>query len=335
MAEVRSLPKIPARKADAHKGDCGRVLIVAGSLLYTGAAALAAEAAVRGGAGLVLVAVPWSVQPIVAAKVWGPIVYPMPETAVSGLALGALEPIEQLAGTVDVLAIGPGLSREEETEELVRRLVRGTKLPLVLDADGINAFAGRAEELGRRAGPTVLTPHPGEMARLTGREVGRTDKERLAAARELAGEESPVVLLKGHHTVVAAGRRHFINKTGNPGMATGGAGDVLTGLIAALIGQGMTPFDAAVLGAHLHGLAGDLAARELGEISLAPGDLLHHLPAAIKRHSSRKGRGGRGGGARKGRSGGARKGRGGGAKKRRGGGARKGRGKRGRGARKR
>ncbi len=181
------------------------------------------------------------------------------------------------------MALGPGMSREAGAEDVARKLALGLDHPLVLDADGLNAFEGRAHDIAARAQPTVLTPHPGEAARLVGEFDGRDAAARRGAAVELARVTKGVVILKGHGSVITDGERVEIIETGNPGMATGGSGDVLTGVVAGLLGQGLLPFDAARLGAHVHGLAGDLAAAELGETSLIAGDLLRFLPAAFMR----------------------------------------------------
>ena len=191
----------------------------------------------------------------------------------------ALPEIRKLIERATVVAIGPGLGQSADVTELVTTLFREVSAPMVVDADGLNALAARRDSLADHAGPRVLTPHPGEFARLTG-ESG-PPKDRIEAATALAAQTSLVVVLKGHGTVIADGTRHFINSTGNPGMATGGTGDVLTGIIAALLAQGLAPFEAAQLGAHIHGLAGDLAAAELGQVSLIASDLIRFLPKAF------------------------------------------------------
>lgn len=276
------------RSADSHKGDHGHLLVVAGSRGKAGAAVLAARAAVRGGAGLVTVAVPApAVSTVETASLESMTVTLPADSGGDGEGqarpAGLVERILEAADGKDAVALGPGLGRGEELEAALRRAVVELQLPLVLDADGLNAFAGRLGELDERRAPTVLTPHPGELARLLGVETSRVVADRVEAARRAAGESGAVVLAKGHRTVVARpdGTVH-VNTTGNPGMASGGSGDVLTGLVGALLAGGTEVGTAAVLGAYLHGLAGDLAAHERGETGLAAGDLVDRLPAALR-----------------------------------------------------
>lgn len=272
---------LPEREPGSHKGDYGHALLVAGSPGKAGAAILAARAAVRAGAGLVTVGVP---EPIVQTVDLGSI-----ESMTLGLPAGASGQIaDEAVGTVldaaegkAVLALGPGLGQEEETQAAIRRLVLDCPLPVVIDADGLNAFAGHAGDLTSRRAETVLTPHPGELGRLLGVSTAQIQEDRVAAARGAAEETGAIVVLKGHLSLIASGTAVFVNPTGNPGMATGGSGDVLTGLIAGLIAQGLDALDATVLAVYLHGLAGDLAAGRIGEIALAAGDLIELLPAAF------------------------------------------------------
>ncbi|MDR3566047.1 MAG: NAD(P)H-hydrate dehydratase [Negativicutes bacterium] len=280
---------LPVRQPWAHKGSCGRVLVVAGSQGFTGAAALAANAAVRAGAGLVTLGVAASLQPIMAGKLTEVMTRPLPETAWGALGLDAAPYIQKLVETCDVLAMGPGLGRDEEAAEVVRETVRSACCPLVLDADALNALVGNTEILLESEALAVLTPHPGELARLTGLGVDIINADRLTAARDAAGEWGCIVVLKGPGTVVAfPDGEVFINTTGNAGMATGGTGDVLTGVITALIAQGLSSHDAAVAGVYIHGLAGDIAARQ-GIVGMSAGDLLQAIPAAI--HSLQSGGG--------------------------------------------
>jgi NAD(P)H-hydrate epimerase len=270
---------LPPRERDAHKGDFGHVLIVAGSPGKSGAAILAARAAVRSGAGLVTAAVP---EPILQTVDLGSI-----ESMTVGLpAEGLVEAVLAAARGKDVVGLGPGLGSTEPISAAVRRLVLAVELPLVLDADGVNAFAGRAGELAGRKAPTVLTPHPGELGRLLGISSQEVQADRLGAVRRAAKESQAIVVLKGGRTLIATPDGDAsINPTGNPGMATGGSGDVLTGLVAGLIAQreayGLEILDAVRLAVYLHGLAGDLAVAETGENALAAGDLLEFLPAAF------------------------------------------------------
>jgi NAD(P)H-hydrate epimerase len=281
LQPVRDLPTLPARAADSHKGTYGRVLVVAGSRGMAGAAVLAGSAALRGGAGLVTVAVPAGILPTVAAGNPCYLTSPLPEDADGRLCRLAEQALWEQCESADVTALGPGLGRGEELNHLVTEVAfRGSK-PLVLDADGLNA-ASHGERLRARPAPTILTPHPGEFARLLGVSIADVQADRQGLAARFAAEHGVVVLLKGHGTVVTDGRRCYLNPTGNPGMATGGTGDVLTGLIAALVGQGLEPFAAAQLGAWWHGRAGDLARDELGEVSLIAADLLGYLPRAYR-----------------------------------------------------
>jgi hydroxyethylthiazole kinase-like uncharacterized protein yjeF len=278
--QLRTL--IPTRKADSHKGLYGRVLIVGGSRGKIGAPALTARAALRSGAGLVTVAPPSSCWPIVAS--WTPetMTDPLPETADGTVSEQAVEHV--LASDATILAIGPGLGRSASTTAFVRQLVTRSQLPLVLDADALNALAGHADLLRSRNAPqVVLTPHPGEMARLTGLSVAEVQRTRLSVARAFAVSHSVYVVLKGHRTVIATPSGDaFINPTGNPGMATAGAGDVLTGVIAGWLATGQPALEASTLGVYLHGAAGDLAAARHGQIGLIASDIIDHLGAAVR-----------------------------------------------------
>ena len=283
------LPTIPERGPASHKGDYGHVIVAAGSVGMTGAAGLASDAAVRSGAGLVTLLCPHGTWRVLATQLREVMVCPVGHEGASGCMSGFASEVEQFVegvrerGGKAVLAVGPGMGRGREPASCVRRLAGALDLPLVLDADGIVAFEGKTKELAKRDEPTVLTPHPGEAARLVGGFDGRDDEARLAAARKLAEKAGAVVVLKGHRTVVTDGEHVAVNETGNPGMATGGVGDVLTGVIAGLLAIGLAPFDAARLGAHVHGLAGDIAAEDVGGLSLAAGDVLRYLPAAFGR----------------------------------------------------
>jgi len=273
---------LPARDPRAHKGSVGRVLVAGGAVGLTGAVALAAHAATRAGAGYVQAAIPRSLNDVLAVKLTEEMTLPSPETAERTLALAALEPLLAHAAAADVVALGSGLSRHREAAELARRVVAECDRPLVIDADGLNAFAGNPEPLTRGPGARVLTPHLGEMARLTGVAVPALEARRIDAAREWAQRWRSVVVLKGAPTVTASPEgQATVNPTGNPGMATAGMGDVLTGAIAALIAQGLAPYDAARLGVYAHGLAGDLAAGERGQYGLSAGDVLESLPLAL------------------------------------------------------
>jgi len=280
----RLAPALSRRPAAAHKGHFGHLLVVAGSEGKSGAAILAARAAVAAGAGLVTVAAPRPIVAVVEAGSHESMTLPLAVEGDGGLAAGGLESALAAAAERDALAVGPGLGTAPATREWVRRLVLDSTSPLVLDADGLNAFAGRAAELRERAGPAVLTPHPGELARLLAVEPAEVLAERLTAARRAAELSGAIVVLKGFRTLVADPEGGVaVNPTGNPGMATGGTGDVLTGMIGALLAGGLDAMLAAELGVYLHGLAGDRAAGERGEISLRASDLIDHLPGALRR----------------------------------------------------
>lgn len=272
------------REATAHKGTFGHVLVVGGSRGMTGAVALAAMGAVRAGAGLVTAAVPRSAQDIVAAQAKEIMTYGLPETAGGTLSREALPLILGLLGKCQVLAIGPGLSRDPSTTLLVRELLPQVRCPVVIDADALNALAEEPEWLYEpNKVEIVLTPHPGEMARLKGTTAAKIQENRLATATEAAREWQVVVLLKGARTLIACPTGEvYINPTGNPGMATGGSGDVLTGIVAGLVAQGLSTDVAAALGAYLHGAAGDYAMLVRGQRGLVAGDLLSFLPRVLR-----------------------------------------------------
>lgn len=284
---VSSVPVLRRRRPDGHKGDYGRVLIVGGSRGMIGAVALSARAALRGGAGLVTFAAPGPVQLTIAGLC--PCATSIPLACRPGtdeLAAEAVAQVCHAAAGSDVLAVGPGMGVGTAQQNLVRAVL-GLDRPLVLDADALSNLAKVADWSALRTGPLVLTPHPGEFARLTGLTVADIQADRrtaaVSAAREWSGAAEPplICVLKGAGTLVTDGRRLFVNTTGNPGMATGGTGDVLTGLTAAMIGQGLGRFGAACLAVHCHGRAGDLARQRLGEASVMADDLLAALPAAI------------------------------------------------------
>lgn len=283
-ADIRAA--LPARPRTAHKGRYGHAGIIAGSVGKTGAAVMAARGALRVGAGLVTVATPRSLNDVVEAKLLEAMTFPVPETETRSLAIAAKEPLISFAADKTALALGPGIGRHPETAALVRELLPQLRKPIVLDADGINALAGHEEVLGSLAAPLILTPHPGEMARLLGTTSATVQRDRLQVAARVAHEHKVYVVLKGAGTVLAGPDGSLaVNPTGNPGMATGGTGDVLTGMIAGLLAQGLSPWEAACAGAYLHGLAGDLAAAALGEIGLVAGDVLQAIPDAIRRVS--------------------------------------------------
>lgn len=275
--------RLLSRSRDAHKGTFGTVLVIGGAPGTAGAAVLSAEAALRGGAGLVHVACPRSVWSMVGAQLTEALVHPIDAGRDGGIGLDGREALERHLLAADVLAIGPGIGSDSETVEIVDWLAGDASQPAVIDADGLNALVGRLDRIAGASAPRILTPHPGEMARLLDTDTATVQSDRPAAVAALVERTGAVVVLKGHRTLIGApGEVTIVNPTGNPGMATGGTGDVLTGLIAALLAQGMEPLEAAWFGAWTHGLAGDLAALERGEISLVAGDLIEWLPRALQ-----------------------------------------------------
>jgi len=278
---LRTLPK---RAPNAYKNVCGMALVVAGSTGMTGAAVLSAETVLRSGAGLAYLAIPASLNAIIEEKATEVISKPVAECRPGHLGLAAVAQVVELFRQVHAVAIGPGLSTEQETVEAVWGMVSACELPLVVDADGLNALARKPELLARRSGRLVLTPHPGELARLTGQSREAILANPVDTARQWAQRWGEVLVLKGAPTVVATPGGHvYINSTGNAGMATAGSGDVLTGLITGLLAQGLSPEHAALAGVYLHGLAGDLARDELGERGMLAGDIMRQVPAALQR----------------------------------------------------
>ncbi len=278
-----SLPRLPPRKPDAHKGDFGAALLIGGARGMAGAISLSGMAALRGGAGLVRLAVPTSSQDVVAHFEPSYMTVGLPCDEAGRIGLAAREVIAEVAEKSTAVGCGPGLGRSAGLDELVAWLYTRLEQPAVFDADALNALAAQGDVLLRPGGPRVLTPHPGEFRRLIAADAPMSREEMEQAAADLAARSGVVVLLKGHRTLVTDGPRQAHNTTGNPGMATGGTGDVLTGLTTALLCQQLSPFDAARLAAHVHGLAGDLAAEQLGEVSLIASDLVRSLPAAFQR----------------------------------------------------
>lgn len=276
------------RPMDSNKGMYGHVLVLGGSLGKSGAAAMAGMAALRAGVGLSTVAVPKSVLPMVCMFAAELMTEPLAETAAGGISTRALDAFDQIASSMSVVALGPGIGREPETVEFVHEVVKRVKCPLVVDADGLNAFQGKTELLDGRQRPLVLTPHPGEMSRLAGVSIKAIQADRLNAARTFAREHNLVLVLKGNNTITALpDGLAWVNPTGNPGMATGGTGDILTGMTAGSIGQMPNAVPrAAVAAVYMHGLAGDVAAERMGEHSMTATDLLGSLPEAYRRATS-------------------------------------------------
>ncbi len=274
---------LPQRSRNTFKNRCGNVLVVAGSVGLTGAAALTAEATLRSGCGMTTLGIPRSLNAILEQKLTEVMTLPLPETESQTLSFAAESLVVEKSGWADVVAIGPGLGVNDEVKQLLDAVLRKCRKPIVLDADGINCFAGRSTAFANAKCPLVLTPHPGEFARLTGENIQEVVRNPLACAAKAAREMKAVIVLKGAPTVVASpDGLSFVNSTGNPGMATAGAGDVLTGVIASFIAQGKSSLESALAGVYIHGLAGDLGAAEKGERGLIAGDLLSYLPAALK-----------------------------------------------------
>lgn len=273
--EVLSI--LPDRDQWGHKGDFGKLLLLCGSRGYTGAAYFAAMGALRCGAGLVFLGVPESIYAIEAVKLNEPVVFPLPDKK-GMLSRDALPEILEKLPRMDAVLIGCGLGQSEDTLEAVRAVLENADCPVVLDADGINVVAAHKYLLRGRAYPTILTPHDGEFSRLG----GIIGEDRQAAAEEMARDLGCILLLKGHRTCVTDGVKTYINHTGGPGMAVGGSGDVLAGIITALLGQGIASLEAAACGAWIHGRAGDICAERLGQYGMLPSDMLEELPRLLK-----------------------------------------------------
>lgn len=282
MVRAAIIKKIKPRAKDTHKGDYGHVFVLAGSVGLTGAAYLCCQGTLLSGSGLVTLGIPKSLNPIMEIKLTEVMTLPLDETDEQSLSSASQDKILNFVSKVDALAIGPGISRNTQTQDLIRNLIVRIDRPIVLDADGINAFEGFASKLKEVNAPLVITPHPGEMSRLIKKNINDIQRDREGIAKDFSRKFNSVVVLKGFKTVVANKDEIYVNESGNPGMATGGVGDILTGMIASLIGQGLDPFGAAKLACYVHGLAGDLALKEEGEISLTAGSILKYLPKAFK-----------------------------------------------------
>jgi len=274
---------LPPRPPDGYKNTFGKVLVFAGSTGLTGAATMASLSALRSGAGMVFLGCPKSLNAILEEKLTEVMTRPLPETDTGSLASEAFDAAEQVLGWADVLALGPGLSTHPDTREFVRQVLTRQSRPMVIDADGLNNLQGQTGLLAEYGGPLVLTPHPGEFARLTGLKKPQIEQDRIGVARRFAREWRAVLLLKGAPSLIAAPEGDvFFNPTGNAGLATAGSGDVLTGLIAGFLAQGLSALHAALLGAFVHGLAGDLAAFELGQRGMIAGDLIDYIPDVLQ-----------------------------------------------------
>lgn len=271
------LKLLPDRPEQAHKGNFGRVLLLCGSRGYTGAAALAAMGALRSGAGLVYLGVPESIYAIEAVKLTEPIVIPLPDEDGS-YAVSAAGDVSRLLPKMDAVLIGCGMGQSKGTVEMLKTILMGANCPVVVDADGINLLSTHKDILRGRCAPTVLTPHEGEFQRV----AGPITQSREAAAKQFSMDWGCITLLKGHRTVITDGHRTYCNPTGNPGMAVGGSGDLLAGIIVSLLAQGLSPLEAAAAGAWIHGAAGDLCSQQLGQYGMLPTDMLRLLPRLMK-----------------------------------------------------
>lgn len=277
LSQESVLSLLPDREPEGHKGTYGKILLLCGSRGYTGAAYLAAMGALRCGAGLVFLGVPESIYAIEACKLNEPVVFPLPEKD-GKLSREGIPEIEKRLPQMDGVLIGCGLGQSEDTLAVVQAVLRKAQCPVVLDADGINVLAPHKDILRGRMHPTILTPHEGEFLRFGGELSG----EKMACASRYALEWNSILVLKGHHSCITDGKTGYVNPTGNPGMAVGGSGDVLAGMITALLGQGLAPLEAAAAGCWLHGAAGDLCAREMGQYGMLPTDMLKVLPRLLK-----------------------------------------------------
>ncbi len=284
MQKIEAVPKLQPRASEAHKGNFGKVCIIAGSFGMSGAAALAGRSALRAGAGLVRVAIPKSILPIVASIEPSFTTIPLAEDTKGKISSKAINTILEIVNDNDVIAIGPGLGTSRDIHSIIELLIEQENLKLVIDADGLNNLAAIKNWPEKLKAKPILTPHPGEMKRLwSGLFREPLPNERLEQAVQFAQKTNSTIVLKGAGTIVTDSEKYYINTTGNPGMATAGSGDVLTGIVAALLGQGMSHFNAAVLGVYIHGLAGDIAAEKLGQISMITTDIIDNLPFAFKK----------------------------------------------------
>lgn len=288
MSHEEIVPLIPKHPVTAHKGSCGKVFVLAGSVGMTGAAALCSEAALRVGAGLVTLGIPESLNHIMEVKLTEVMTIPLPQTPDAGFSQQGYERIINFCESMNAVAIGPGIGRNTDTEELIKKLILELKIPMVIDADAIFALALQLDILRHKNAPAVITPHPGEMAHLLGITINEVQNNRIAIAQKFAEEYDTTVVLKGAGTIIADPDGNiWINPTGNQGMATAGCGDVLTGMISGLIAQGLSAPDAARLGVFLHGLAGDIKAKEKGYLPLIASDVSSGIPEAINSHAGK------------------------------------------------
>lgn len=282
MERITHIPQMPARAPDSHKGTYGTGLVLGGSTGMAGAAAMCAQAALRSGAGLIVIGVPHCLLPVMAVKTTCPTLRGFAQTEAGSFAAEAASEVAGQLAEFTATALGPGIGRHESTARFVLEMLPQLDIPAVIDADGLNILSGGLSVLREAKAPLILTPHPGEMGRLAGISTKEVQGSRESTAADFARKHGVTVVLKGHRTVVTDGARIYTNETGNPGMATGGAGDVLTGVILGLLCQWLDPFDGAVLGTWVHGAAGDLAARKYTEVSMIATDILECLPEAFR-----------------------------------------------------
>ena len=275
---------LTSRPADAHKGSTGHLLVIAGSPGKTGAASMTSMSALRAGAGLVTLGIAESLNAVMEGQMPEAMTYPLPESRTGVLGLSAFEKVKKLEPGKKCLAIGPGLGQDSDTGEFVRKIIQSSKIPVVVDADGLNNLAGRLQILLKVKTPVILTPHPGEMARLLDTEVSKVQQDRIKCSRDFAARYKVHIILKGARTVIAhPDGRVFINPTGNAGMASGGMGDVLTGIIAGLMAQGLSPEASAHTGVYLHGAAADSLVEAIGPYGYLAGDVMNAIPGEIKK----------------------------------------------------
>lgn len=284
---MRLPTRLLRRKADSHKGDFGHIFILAGSCGFTGAAILSAGAAMRSGAGLVTLGIPVSLHNIFAKRITELMLKCLHETKDKTLSLKAYPEIMKfIKDRADIVMIGPGLSQNKSTQALIRKVVKNCPKTLIIDADGLNALSCNPDILLNTQyaiRQTIITPHTGELSRLTGLSLAKINKNLKTIAKRLASDYNITVVLKGHNTVVSGKKLTYINKTGNPGMATAGSGDVLSGIIASFLAQGLDAFNAAKYAVYIHGKAGDLAAKEKTQLGLIASDITEKIPIAIKK----------------------------------------------------
>ena len=285
-SNLSELPPLPARGPQHHKGKSGRILVIAGSAGMTGAGGMASITCLRAGGGVVLWAIPRSLNNIGEALYPEVMTLPIPDTPAGAPSMDAREILVEAARETDCVVLGPGLPVAGDTGELMRLLIPEIYPPLVIDGGAFSAIGTDVMIIRKRQSPTIITPHPGEMGRITGKTVPEVQEKRRDFATKYAKLSGAVVALKGHATVVTDAKDVYVNESGNPGMATAGSGDILCGVIAALVGQGLEPFAAAKLGVYLHGLAGDLATCEMGVHGVIASDIINHLPAAFKAYAA-------------------------------------------------